>query len=412
LRRTSAGEVSQAVMEGSLNDKFKLVWATARRHKEFFGSMPQEGPAGKTHPREAGPPTTINILPQMTGNFLEVVDIDVEAKNGSGKKEVKKITVDQKVFGAKDKNGNRIIRVDEQTGKKYSSVRIAKNSSRVRSDDYWEYEVTGLHDKEIWDSIQFVVENRDYSGEVVDVDLYSRNTINRIEPKPEKTLDTVKKRKLQSEKVKLAMGTNMNAQEVPEGLLDFYALGIFNEFTRTDALDQYDEYANKDKDYKKLKSLSKRFEVGTKNLARQHQLSKDTTEALEEFLRISLVAGVCSAIIAYQIENKSNKHKEAAVTDKVEHQTTVDDVTAYTYDFVVEMMRRAMFKSRFVRTSSDSSGNLRFANTKDSVLFNHIITKRNAGPFDPWKIQEAIEYFEPTQLEELKPLYSVLFPNQ
>ena len=453
--RREEGALDEVMMEGALNDKFKLIWATPRRYKEGFGNVPlarasimnewwdivkkrdglrktglkteqsrklQLDLEGKekellrklrrAHPRERGPWVNIKVLPQMTGPFLEVATVQVLATSRTGKKEIKEVTIDQRIFGAKDKNGNRILVKDGRT-----EVRQAKDSSKVTDEDYWTFELTDLTDRELWDTVQVVIKTA--NGDIV---LMPLSSIRKIKASPVKELpsDESERKELESKKMRIAVGTSTNAQEVPQFLFDYYALAIYNEYVRTDSEAQFLEYTRNDHDFKALKKLNKRFEIGSRILKAQAQLSDDTAEDLQEFERICLVAGVCASVVKSQPGEKEKKGQVGMLgmpkpEPKVgtgrypEQQPTIPNSVALNYDDVRNEMERAIFKASFVRTVANDQGEISWAEDKDKELFEFIIKNRNKAPFSPWDLKRSgLNYFTAQQLEELKPLYSFL----
>lgn len=405
ILRKEGGYLDQAIMEGSLSDKFKLVWATPRRSKEFFNT-PIKIEKAREHPRAAGPPVNITALPQMTGSFLETVTLKVKAINkADGREELIPVTIDQRAYGTRDVEGNRAVY--GASGKRYSEVRKSEDSSRKRKDitdkeDTWIYEVTGLTDKNMWDTVQIVLE--DEKGKLK---LYATDTIQKLDVRPVKKVDKKVREILEEKKMRMVEGVGMHAQEVPGNLLDWYALAIFKEYTRTDTFDQFTEYTGK-VDNNILKKLSKKFQVGSSNLESQMQLSEDTVKALEEYQRIMLVAGVCASIIKHQPGEKGKK--SAPIGDEPEHRPTILNAKAKVYNDIVVPMEQSIFSSRFVRTKVNWKGKYEWSEKMDEKLFQFVINNRDLGPFDPWTLkEEGMNYFTDDQLEELKPLYSFKF---
>lgn len=401
LRREDQGNfvVDAAVIEGAISDLFKLAHPTARRYNEFFGFTTIKEKTRRPHPRVAGAPVTLKALPHLTSSFPESVTVDVLATNkATGKKDIIPVTIDQRAFGAVDNEGNRVLKKDEATGKQFTEITRAKNSGSKGETDKWVFEVTGLQDRRMWDSAQVVVKTDD------DLLWFPLDAIKEMKVDAKKNPSKEERKLLQANKMRAALGASTNAQEIPYGLLNYYALtGVFNEFIRVDFLDQFNEYADADADYAKLRTLNKRVELGTKVLRTQHQLSDDTISQLEEFLRISLIAGACASIIKY--EQKGDK--TATVGREPEQQPPLHPQLTKAYEGVTEQMERAAFAARFVRTKTlDDKGNLGWQEPNDSKLFKHIITNRGKGPMSPWDVKF---YFTESQLQELKPLYSFLF---
>jgi hypothetical protein len=414
ILRTDRG-LPEVVMEGAIADKFKLLYATVRRYSEAYGFTPLEEPhlnkeeKRRKNPREAGAWATLKVLPLGTGSFPEVATVEAAARNvGTGKMKVIRVTVDQLAFGALDKNGNRILIQRDDSEEQHTRVRQAEDSSNVTDRDYWEFKLRGLDDREMWDSIQVV---KQVGDEIILVPI---SDIKRIVPNPPQTVTSAEKVELQKKKMKLAQGTQTNEEEVPVSLYEFYGNTIFNEFNRTDIYKQYQDYTKSENDYIALKKLNKRFQVGTKALVAQAQLSKDTVEKLEQFQRIALVAGVAASIARYK---PADKEKVPAGL-KQEQQPTISNVIAEEPKEVTIALKRAIFNSRFVRTKTivpiDMDITKTWADPLDEELFEFIINNRDKGPMSPWEINNEMKnakikpYFKDSQLDELRPLYQFL----
>ena len=384
--RNQRGEVDDVTFEVSFKDSSKLIWPKQRREKEFMGwTMTKEG-RRRTHPREAGSPVTLKFLPKLSSHFLEVTSVGVLVTNKrTGEKKVLDITIDQLIGGAKDINGDRIV--IEDGGVKRSRVVRAKDSSRKSESDVWEYEMKSLSDRVIWDSIQIVLTDNNQnptnavSTEKIDIKPIDtkRKSINEIFSMAEQT--------------KLALGTNTNAYEIPKSLLEMYAYkAIYSQFIRTDHLQQYKEFT--DPDSGAFKKLNKQITLGLYPLSKQYQLSEDTTEKLEEFIRIGLLAGLITAITR-------RDDRKSKIGRKIENRPQMDENRAYHHEATTKLLLDSAFASQFIRSTEDTNKPLDWASEDDKRLFESIISRRFESPISPFNYG----YFTKSQIEELKNLY-------
>lgn len=426
-RQVPKMKIKKIEYEAAYVDSAKLTQPTARRVKERFGELLDVviGPDGKplkdrrdpenrrSHPRVSGAPVTLLTLPELSSDFLNVTSVETLASNKADleerdrnpdkfEREGKKVrqqkinvTIEQKAFGARDpKTGKRVLL---EGGR--SEVRRAREAGKISNEDVWVYEVTGLDDKRIWDEIQIPIE---IGGELK---FFSREDIKSINPVNTRDLSAKELMDRGAEKLDVAMGTTMNATEIPKGLLEFYAwAGIYSEFTRDDFQKQYDEYT--DKDPARLKSISKQIQVSIGLLANAHQLSKDTTRKLEEYIRISLTAGCVASMVREKDGAKANQGILS------EEQSQTHPISAVEYEGAMKGMKRRLLEAEFVRRAPgvDKQLELGWEDSTDEALFDFIVNNRARGPMSPWDLSSnGMPYFTEAQLKELKPLYSLLF---
>lgn len=411
-------EIRSIVEEVAYVDSAKLTHPTARRIKERFGDLlvasgnkNRKNPESRrAHPRSSGSAVTLLLLPELSSDLLNVTSVetiamnkaDLEEKRRNPDKKVRqkkiKVTIDQKAFGARDtRSGKRVVMGAPEAGRRWSQVKRANKAETAGNEDVWVYEVTGLGDRSIWDEVQLSVQ---IDGETR---MISREDIKKVTP-----INTADRsaRELMSagvEKLDVVEGTTTNATEIPKGLLEFYAWSaIYSEFTRDDFMAQYDEYTSTNP--AKLKSLGKQMGVAVNQLANAHQLSRDTVSQLEEFLRITLTAGCVASIV----REGGKKAKQGSLS---EEQSQVHPTSAVELEGAVKGMKRKILEAEFVRRKPgvDNKSELSWANDSDEQLFDYIIENRDKGPMSPWEINQHIKYFSDAQLEEMKPLYSLLF---
>lgn len=397
LRNPETGTIEEAIMNIAIVDSTKLVAAPLRRQTEFYGFTDLKRKDNKRpHPREAGAPFTLRTLPYLHSHMLDVATVEVLAKNLDGKTKKIRVTVDQKAAGVRGNEGKRIIRT--ANGRRFSQIRQAERSDRAGNGDFWEFEVTGLGDKGIWDNIGVLVGKGDQTR------VFETEKIEEMALKDPSTLSEAQREQI---KMRLVEGTSSFPYEVPTSLLAYYAYAsLYSEFTRTDFAKQYEEYI--EINYAKTRKLNKQITLAVGVLKTAHQLSDDTVEQLEEYLRISLITGCLASYIR-------RDDTLARVGGNIEGQPQMHPNDAViTPDQKINIMQRAILGSRFVRTKSDKTGNLSWERPGDQKLFETLLINRDKAPLSPYDLSKVtgLEYFSKTQLEELKPLYSYLFPEE
>jgi len=134
--------------------------------------------------------------------------------------------------------------------------------------------------------------------------------------------------------------------------------------------------------------------LGLVLLSTQHQLSRDTQNDLEEFIRIALIANYVSATA----KNESSKSKTG---EKTEQQNQVGNIATNNFDNIKIGLLNAAFTSRYFITKSDRDGVLSWGRAKDEMLFNEICLRRNEAPLSPFDYR----YFTTEQIAELNKLY-------
>jgi len=378
-------EERDLAFEIAFADSAKMIHPRTRRMNEFLGFTEENPDRSKRrpHPREAGSPISLRFLPNLGSHLLEEVTVDTLATSADkSKKNVSiRVTLDQISEGARDRDGNRII--FERDGKRYSRITKAKESGRVTNAEVYEFELRELSDRSLWDSVSIVASS---GGERKQFGMDGF-----VERKASTKEDYTGQNRKPPEVFELVLGTNSLPYELPKGLLERYALTkIFKEFTRTD----YDKMKQEYSDPHYLQGLSKGISLGLVLLSTQHQLSRDTQNDLEEFIRIALIANYVSATA----KNESSKSKTG---EKTEQQNQVGNIATNNFDNIKIGLLNAAFTSRYFITKSDRDGVLSWGRAKDEMLFNEICLRRNEAPLSPFDYR----YFTTEQIAELNKLY-------
>ncbi|HLE49091.1 MAG TPA: hypothetical protein VI819_03640 [Patescibacteria group bacterium] len=387
-------EISGYAMEGAFVDSFKLSNPTARRLSEYYGTiLINKIEAGKRRdfPRIPGS-LSLRLIPRLTTHFLEVTTVEVLAKNGRGEEGTIEVTLDQLAFGTKDEKNNR--KIEEREGRRYSKVKRAEKSDSIGTGEIWEYELKGLGDEGVWDDISIVAKVN--TGKATELKAFPQSRVETMSTLPP---ENGRKDNL----IEIIEGTNSLPYELPKGLLERYALmSVYKQFFRTD-------YAKMQQDFQDpafLNSLNKGISLGTKLLVSQFELSKDSVEQLEKFVRVSLLANYLGAV--------SVKQTEAVTTgEKPEQQEAIPQGTLIRNEYFKIML--AVKRSGFLKTTpigagqrvsgrSNSEDNLgsqdKLEQSEEDLLFE-LLERRDEAPLGPFDLN----YFSENQEKELSPLF-------
>jgi hypothetical protein len=261
------------------------------------------------------------------------------------------------------------------------------------------FEVTGLDDPAIWDSLSMIADvgpeglgkvavlmDEISEAEVVEEarDMDHGEYIARATDPEDEVYDAIE----------VALGTKTNATEIVKALFEYYNYeGIFKHFTESQVLELHKQMM--DPNLKFFRKLNKQMELAPVLMVNQHQLSKDTFDRYREFIKISLAASVVASL-GTELDLKGSTLPKDTLQKRMA-------LEGYDVKNMKKNIMQRMAKAGYVKTKDDGES---WSDERQIALFNEIVDRRGEAPLTPFDLN----FFTEDQQKELKALYIQVLP--
>ena len=360
-------ELQNLTMDITWGDITKAIMLEGRRQNEYRGK-PGATEGRRHHPRAAGPPSTLGCYPMLTSHSLDLMSVQVDARNVSKPNERQKIgvSVHDFVYG----NGKSVRERSEENAKKG----YGDKDKLVE----WEYKkAERLGDKRIWDSVEL-------RWGIEAVGLHS------LEGKsPEEKKQKLKE--LEGKVLDVVMGTPTHADNVPVGLQQFYAgKWMYGQLTRTDYQQQLNEITQTDL----LKKMNKGIDIGLGIMSTGQNIDKKTMKKLNEYMRITYLGGFVASIA------KPVGHSRVPEGEKMENRAQISAFATETEE-IKDVVVSVALASGFIEAKEEKGRLLDWENDSHKKLYENIIKNRKAP--SPFELDGT--FFTQQELEKIKSMY-------
>jgi hypothetical protein len=360
-------ELQNLTMDITWGDITKAIMFEGRRQAEYRGG-PGETEGRRPHPRSVGPPSTLGCYPMLTSHSLDLMTVQVDARNKINPNERQKIGVSVHDFVYGD--GESVRERSEENEEKGHG----KKDQLVR----WEYEkAKRLGDPKIWDNTELR-----WGLEMVGL-----SSLEGMSPEE-------KKQKLEELEVKvldIVMGTPTHADNVPVGLQQFYAgKWMYGQLTRTDYQQQYNEITGTDL----LKKMNKGIDIGLGIMSTGQNIDKKTMKKLNEYMRITYLGGFVASIAG------PVGHSSVPEGEEMENRSQVTPYRSKPKQDIGHVAMAAA-TSGFIEAKEQEGKLLDWKHESHENLYGRIVKNRQA----PTPFELEGEFFTTQELVKIKRMY-------